>query len=85
MTTKLVSWPRPPALCGPVEDTGEPVVESETDGECRTSRGPPAPPPDTLPPCCEAEERLAMEEARRGLLVEVTARDRLPLCSWPVA
>jgi hypothetical protein len=81
VTTKLVICPRPPALCGPVEDTGEAAVDNESDGECLTRRAPLAPPPDVLAPGCEADERLAIDEAKRGLLVEVTARDRLPLCN----
>ena len=87
MTTKLVSWPTPPALCGPVDETGEPVVESESDGECLTSRGPPAPLPVALQLGCDADDRLAMEDARRGLLAEVIARERLPpwngAVAWP--
>ena len=80
MITRLVSCPaEPPALYGPVDETGEPVVESESDGECLTSREPPVPLPATPPPACDADERLAREEARRGLPVEVTARDLLPL------
>lgn len=85
MTTKLVSCPRPPALCGPVDETGEPVVESDSEGECLTSRDPPAPLPVALQLGCDAEDKLAIEDARRGLLAEVTARDRVPLWNWPVA
>ena len=79
VTTRLVSCPKPPALLGPVEETGEAVEESETEGECLTSRGPLAPPPEILPPGCDAEERLAMDEERRGLLPEVTVRALFPL------
>ena len=80
--TRLVNWPKPPALCGPVEETQGVVLESDSEGECLTSR---EPPPTPLPPGCDAEDKLAIEEASRGLLAEVTARDRLPPWYWPLA
>ena len=88
MTSKLVSWPEPPELWAPEDDTGEVVLERETEGECRTKRVPlvpPTPPPVALPPGCDADERLASEEDKRGLPADVTGRDRLPLPSCPVA
>ena len=72
-----MSCPKPP-LWGPVDETGEVVVESESEGECLTRREPLVPPPAPLPPGCDADDKLAMDEASRGLLAEVTALDRLP-------
>jgi hypothetical protein len=68
-----------------VDDTGEAAVDSDSDGEFRTSREPPVPLPEALPPACGGEDKLAREEAKRGLPVEVTARERLPLCNCPLA
>ena len=82
VTSKLVSCPEPPALWGPEEETGEVVVESETEGECRTKREPLVAPPEILPPGCDTDERLAREEDKRGLPAAVTARERLPLPNW---
>lgn len=60
--------------CPPVlPDEGEAAVDCEREGECRASREIAA---ALLPPPWEG---LARVDARRGLLAEVTARDRLPL------
>ena len=66
-----------------MDETGEPVVDSESEGECLTRREPPPPLPAIPPPACDADAKLAMEDARRGLPAEVTALDRL--WNWPVA
>ena len=76
VTTKLVSCvEEPPALCGPVEDAGEPVVESDSDGECLANLEAPTP---LLPSPCEADDKLATDDAKRGLLPEVSVRDLSP-------
>ena len=84
--SRLVSWPEPAALWGPEEETGDVVVDSEREGEWRTKlpRAPLVTPPEVLAPGCDAEERLAMEEDRRGLPVDVTARERLLLWWCPL-
>ena len=80
-----MSCPEPPALCGPPEDeTGEVVLESETEGECRTKREPLAAAPEVLAPVCDSDEMLAIDEDKRGLPAAVTARERLPLPTCPV-
>ena len=60
---------------GPVAELGEAAVESESEGERLASREPPAPLPGMLALACNADDRVAMEEVRRGLPEEVTARD----------
>ena len=82
---RLVNCPEPPALCGPLDDTGEAAVDSDSEGECRTSLEPPVTLPEELPPACGGEDRLASEDVNRGLPVEVTARERLPLCNCALA
>lgn len=70
---RLVSWPEDP----PTEaETGEPSVELDTEGEwCLTRRDPPVTP---LGPPCVSEDRLANEDANRGLPEVVGARERWP-------
>lgn len=67
-----MSWlAEPPALLGPVEYAGEPVVDSESEGEWRAKRDelpPPAPPP------CEADDKLATDAAGCELFDEVVVR-----------
>lgn len=77
VVTRLVSWLDAPPP--PEEETGEPTVEAESDGECLTSRDVPPPPPRPLAPPCESDDKLASEEARRGLPELVTARERCPV------
>lgn len=75
VTTKLVSCPeRPLALYGPEDDTGEPAVEREIEGECRESLDAPTP----ALPACDRDDTPAMGEVTRGLLPEVTVRVRGP-------
>ncbi len=61
------------------------MVDSERDGECLTSRELPEPTPAPLALGCDANAKLAREEASRGLLEEVTALERLPLWKGAVA
>jgi len=57
----------------------------DTEGECRTKRELVDAPAEPLAPVCDTCDRLASEEVKRGLPVDVTARDRLPLPNGPVA
>lgn len=75
MINKLVSCPEEPP---PGIKTGEPTVEDETEGERLPKRElteAPAIPP--LAPC-DSDEKLASEDASRGLPVAVGARERWP-------
>ena len=76
--TRLVIWPEP-ALCGP--ELGDPVVERESEGDCRAKRelGPPLLPS----PRSWLEKGV---EVRRGLPEDVTLRDLVwAVCAaaWP--
>lgn len=78
--TKLVKCPEDPlALWGPVEETGELVVDSDSEGDCRASLDvPPLLPPTLLAPLCDTDDTLATGEAKRGLpggLTPVRVRD----------
>lgn len=80
--TRLVSWLEEPP---PVDEMGDPRVDAESEGECLANREE-APPPLTPPVRpCDTSDKLASEEARRGLPVEVGARERWPGGSEPVA
>ncbi len=59
-----------------MDETGEPTVEAESEGECRAKREDPLPPPAPPPTPCESDGKLASEEASRGLPVPVTGRER---------
>lgn len=62
-----------------MDETGEPAVDSESDGECLASREMPAPPAKPLTPC-DKEDRPAVGEATLGLLLDVKARARWLEC-----
>lgn len=69
-------------LCAPTDDTGEAVVEIDTDGERRASLKELT----LVPPvACATAAKLVKADAGRGLLDEVTARERLPERNGPVA
>lgn len=77
VSTKLVECPDElPTPCWPDEETGDPAVESDNDGDCLIRAEAPLPLPSELPIPCDRAEVVEIGEDSREFAEPVTVLAR---------